>query len=130
LATNFESDSLDTVGLQWKDCRYRQRLIEAKASGRLISLEQFTGMTPQSVGPGASTLDAYAQSWGLFRYLLERHPDALKKYMSELASVWTPRQNPETLRRRFIAVFGPVRPLEEDFLRFVDRLPTSGTGVN
>jgi hypothetical protein len=50
--------------------------------------------------------------------------------MAELSSVWLPKQNTESLRRRFIAVFGPVKPLEEGFRRFIDRpyAAVGGTG--
>ena len=78
-------------------------------------------MTQWSGGQGAATREAYAQSWGFFHYLLESRPGDLKKYMAELSSGRLPRQNAESLRRRFIAVFGPVKPLEEDFLRCIDR---------
>ena len=120
LATNFEADSPDSVGLGRNDNRYGQRLIDAKAGGRLISLEQFVGMTDCPAGQGSATREAYAQAWGFFHYLLERHPGALKKYMAELSSMWLPQQNAESLRRRFIAAFGPVKPLEEDFRRSID----------
>ena len=121
LATNFEADSPESVGLGRQDSRYGPRLVEAKAGGRLIPLEQFVGMTEWSAGQGTATRDAYAESWGLFHYLLERHPVALKKYMAELSSVWLPPQNSESLRRRFIAAFGPIKPLEANFLRSVDK---------
>ena len=129
LATNFEADSPNAVGLKQEDSRYQQQLIEAKAGGRLIPLEEFVGMTEGPVGQKSATRDAYAQSWGMFRYLLESHPDALKKYMAETSSVWLPRQNAESLRRRFIAAFGPVIPLEKDFLRFVDGLHAAVRGT-
>jgi hypothetical protein len=118
LATNCEADSLDLVGLGHEDNRYQHRLSEAKAGGRLLPLNQFVGMTEYP--EGLATRDLYAQSWGFFHYLLQSHPFALKNYMAELSSVWLPQQNAESLRHRFIAVFGPVKPLEEDFLRFID----------
>lgn len=121
LAMNFESGALETVGLEWNDSRFEQRIADITASRRWIPLDQFAGMTSRSVGAGSATLDAYAQSCVFFRYLLERRPQDLKKYMAEMISVWNPQQSPEDLRRRFIAVFGPVRPLEEDFLRYVNK---------
>ncbi len=129
LATNFEADSSDSVGLGREDSRHRQRLAETKAGGRLIPLERFLGMTEWSAGQGSATRDAYAQSWGFFHYLLESHPVALKRYMAELSPVWLPQQNSQSLRRRFIAVFGPVKPLEEDFLRFIDRPHAAARGT-
>ncbi len=129
LATNFEADSSDSVSLGREDSRLRQRLIEAKAGGRLIPLEQFVAMTECPVGQGPATRDAYAQAWGLFRYLLESRPSALKKHLAELSSVWLPQQNTESLHRRFLAAFGPVKPLEEDFLRFISSPPGAAGGT-
>jgi hypothetical protein len=126
LATNFEADSVDSVGLGREESRYRQRLIEAKAGGRLIALERLAAMTDCPAGPASATRDAYAQAWGFFHYLMESRPGALKKYMADLSPAWLPRQNAESLRSRFIAVFGPVKPLEEDFLRFIDRPGAAG----
>jgi hypothetical protein len=129
LATNFEADSPNSVGLGREDSHYRQRLIEAKAGGRLIPLERFVGMTDWTAGLGSATRDAYAQSWGLFHFLLQSHPGELKKYLAELSPLWLPQQNAESLRRRFIAVFGPVKPLEEDFLRSIDQPHAAARGT-
>jgi hypothetical protein len=121
LATNFEADSADSVGLGRDDGRYRQRLVEARAGGRVITLERLVGMTECPAGSAPAIRDAYAQAWGLFHYLMERHPSALKRYMADLSPAWLPQQNGELLRIRFIAAFGPIKPLEEDFLRFIGR---------
>ncbi|MCY2928859.1 MAG: DUF1570 domain-containing protein [Planctomycetota bacterium] len=121
LATNFEADSPDSVGLGREEARYRQRLIEAKALGRLIPLERFLAMTEWNAGQGAATRYAYAQAWGLFHYLMATRPAALRAYMAELASPWLGPQDGESVRRRFVAAFGPAGPLEEDFRRSIDR---------
>jgi hypothetical protein len=121
LATNFEADSADSVGLGREDGRYRQRLVEARAGGRLITLERLAGLTECPAGSASAIRDAYAQAWGLFHYLMERHPGALKRYMADLSPAWLPQQSAELLRIRFIAAFGPIKPLEDDFLRFIGR---------
>ena len=128
LATNFEADSLDSLGLGLEDRVHRQRLSEAKAAGRLVPLDQFVGMTEWPAGrEGSATRDVYAQSWGLFHYLLQNRPSTLKKFMAELSLGWM--QDTNSLRRRFIAAFGPIKPLEDDFLRFIDGrdVPVRGT---
>jgi hypothetical protein len=40
-------------------------------------------------------------------------------WAGQLAPLWL-SQGDESLRSRFIAVFDPIKPLEEDFMRFID----------
>ena len=121
LATNFEADGADGVALGREDSRHRQRLIGAKRGGNLIAMEEFVGMTQCPAGQGAATREAYAQAWGFFRYLLETRPAAFRKYLAELSSPMLPQQTSASLRSRFVAIMGPIKPLEEGFLRFIDK---------
>jgi len=121
LATNFEADFSGPFDLDQGDTCHRCRLIDAKAGRRLIPLEQFVGMTELNPAQSQSACQTYAQAWGLFGYLLKNHPRELKRYMAELSSVWVGPQDSESLRRRFVAIFGPVSPLERDFQAYIDR---------
>jgi hypothetical protein len=111
LATNFEADESGAYGLSRSDAGYRSRLIQLKANGRLIPLSSFVRMMSLSSGQDQSARDAYAQAWGLFRYLFLHHRQELKEYISGWPKS---RQSPE---RRFAEVFGPIEPLERDFQR-------------
>jgi hypothetical protein len=117
LATNFEADSSGALGLGREEPLYRSRLVEAKARGRLIPLERFADMTELPAGGLPVTREVYAQAWGLFHYLLQYHRQELTQYMAGLSSRWSGQQS---LHDRFVAAFGPIEPLERDFLRFVD----------
>jgi hypothetical protein len=117
LATNFEADSSGALGLGREEPLYRDRLVEAKARGRLVGLEQFVGMTELPAGGSHTTREVYAQAWGFFHYLFQYHPRELRQYMADLAS---PLSGSQSLHNRFVAAFGPIEPIEKDFLRFVD----------
>lgn len=120
LATNFEAGDVGSCGLGQAGSIYMARLSAAKAGGRLIPLRQFLGLTEMTSG-GQATLDAYAQGWGLFRFLYQSHRKELREYMAGLASIWTLPQSSQSLVNRFIGVFGPIEPLERDFQRFIDQ---------
>ena len=122
LATNFEADYSRAYGLGPKDCCYRGRLLEAKAAGRWIPLPQFAAMADVHGGSDQATRDAYAQAWGLFRYLLLRKPQQLTRYMSSLSATGLWDHGPQSLDRRFVGAFGPIGPLEADYQRFIDQL--------
>lgn len=118
LATNFEAPSPQSCGLEAKGSRYQSRLAQAKAGRRLMPLEQFIAMTTMSAAQERSAGECYAQAWGLFRYLMQTHRPWLRQYMAELASPWSAGESPASMRSHFIRVFGPIEPLEKDFLRF------------
>lgn len=125
LATNFEAGPSGTVGLGQTSSNYDRRLASAKAGGRVTRLDRFIGMTEITSGSGEATLDAYAQAWGLFHFLLESRRGQLIAYMRDLAS---PRLIPldgQGAARRFVAAFGPIDQVEAEFLRFIDHLPAA-----
>lgn len=117
LATNFEADSPTSLGLNQTQSRYLSRLADAKAGGRLIPLDRLLAMTEISGSADQATRDAYAQAWGLFHFLLRNHPAELRRYMADIAGSWG-HQSGDSLRRQFISTFGPLEPLEKEFLRF------------
>lgn len=107
LATNFEADGSGAMGLGREDARYRLRLAEAKEAGRLIPLEQFVGMTELAAGGAEATKDAYAQAWGLFRYLYEHRREQLRRYVLEAGAGGEAAV-------RFAACFGEIGALERE----------------
>jgi len=119
LATNFEAGDGGACGLGPKQCCHNPRLVSAKASGRMISLDRFTGITDVG-GGGQSTTDAYAQAWGLFHFLLQRHPQQLRQYMAALKQGG--RSDGQSLRCTFEATFGPTDAVERDFRQYIDQL--------
>ena len=127
LATNFEADCSGSYGLARQVSRYRSRLAEVRARGRLMPLEQFVGMAEPPVGRDQALRDSYAQAWGLFHFLLQHRREQLKGYMSSLAASPGGRLDAGSLRRGFIDAFGPVESLERDFLRSIDGTPGGGT---
>ncbi|MFB3892532.1 MAG: DUF1570 domain-containing protein [Phycisphaerae bacterium] len=120
LAANFEADGTGSYGLGQQVSRYRGRLGQAKAGGRLIPMERFLDMTDAPSGSQQAIRDAYAQAWGLFNYLLARRRGDLRNYMAGLG----PRSalGGPSLKREFAAAFGPIDALEKDYLSFINGL--------
>jgi hypothetical protein len=120
LATNFEADSSGSYGLAQQASRYRGRLADIKARGRMVPLGQFTGMINAPAGHEQEIRDAYAQAWGLFAFLLQHRREQLKGYMASLAGAPLGYQDSPSLRRGFMATFGPIDLLEKEFVSFID----------
>jgi len=119
LATNFEADASGAFGL---DPRTLSPLPPGRRQGRpqIDPAEQLHRHDGTVLCRGQSTQDAYAQAWGLFHFLLANHRDGLRRYMADLTGVQFARVDSQSLQRRFIDDFGPIEPLEKDFLRFID----------
>lgn len=126
LATNFEADLPADINLGRDDPGYRDRLALTKASGGLIPLEQFVTMTQP---PASTARQAYAQAWGLFHYLFERRREQLRDYLALSARAPVGEPGERALRQRFVACFGEIAPLQEEFLRFVDESKTDPPAV-
>jgi plasmid stabilization system protein ParE len=84
-------------------------------------------MTEMRGGSDQATRDAYAQAWGLFRYLLQRRPQQLARYMSALAAAGRWDQGSPSLGGRFVEAFGPIALLEADYHRFIGQLSCGQT---
>ena len=128
LATNFEADSPDEVGLGRPSPVYQARLSEAKAAGQMIPLDQFVAITQLPASPARATRQAYAQAWGLFHYLFEHRRAQLRAYLSACAEAAPGDPGPDAMRQRFVDCFGEIAPLQEEFLRFVDSPEAAGPG--
>ena len=90
-------------------------------------MEQFAAMTDVQGGSGLATRDAYAQAWGLFRYLLQRKPQQLTQYMSSLAAAGRWERGSTSPDRRFVEAFGPIAAVEADYQRFLGQLSRGQT---
>jgi hypothetical protein len=106
-------DRVNRTQLQsWKQYRSRRR------EGALVELISADGRF------NTGTLDAYAESWALSFFLLEKQPRDYAAYLQRLAAipVFQDRTSAERLAD-FTGVFGTnFRLLEARFLRFMDEL--------
>ena len=128
LATFFEPCALSEAQRGRYVSRSRQ-LAELGAADKLIPLSQLAVMTgPDALAISAS--DAYAQYWGLMTFLLERRPEALNAYLSDLAQQPLGRRSSASLRNEFIAHFGRIDTLEEQWRQFVASLKTQGSTMD
>jgi hypothetical protein len=96
----------------WKQYRSRRK------DGALVELISTDGRF------STGTLDAYAESWALSFFLLEKQPRDYAAYLQRLAAlpVFRDRSSVERLAD-FTAVFGTnFRLLEARYLRFMDEL--------
>ncbi len=97
---------------------------EARRAGRLLPFEflntfrmgSFPGITTQS------QLYAYAQSWALCHFLMQRYPDRFLVFQDHLARE-RPKNQDEELRWFVDAMGTDQRALEAEFFQYVDSLP-------
>ncbi|MCY2927233.1 MAG: DUF1570 domain-containing protein, partial [Planctomycetota bacterium] len=87
--------------------------------GELIGLEELVSLTAPPAG-AAPTRRAYAQAWGLFHYLFQCRREQLRKYLSVSAQAPAGEPGSQEFRQRFVACFGEIAPLQDEFLRFID----------
>jgi hypothetical protein len=95
---------------------------QAIVRDQLIPLEQFVTMTSADAKATQSVSVAYAQSWGLFHFLFTQHPEALRKYITDLAAQTVGKRDETFLRKQFIEAFGPTETLQPQFIRFIREL--------
>lgn len=120
LATNFEADTPDGVGLGRDAPLYQARLAQAKAAGKLMPLADFAAMTQLPAGsPAQATREAYAQAWGLFHYLFAHRREQLRAYMKISAEASPGDPGESQLRERFVSCFGEIAALQEEFHRSI-----------
>jgi hypothetical protein len=112
LATAFEINARQTLGPGAANPRRREGLLDAWRADRLIGLERFVAMMRIDTASQTSIRQAYGQAWGLFRYLLNKRPEAVKAYMQRLRHAGPGRRRAEDFRRDFEQAFGPVSEVE------------------
>ena len=121
LATYFEQSMFSNY---FESSRYasirKKGLIKAYSQKKLIPLDEFISMTSlnETVGP----VDAYAQAWGFYTFLIENNKSSLKTYLSRLYKLESGWIDEQTLYNIFIDSFGSTSDLNPKWTHFVDHL--------
>lgn len=97
---------------------------QARTTNQVLPLEflntfrigSFSGMATQSA------LYAYAQSWALCHFLMHRYSEGFLAYLDRLAREH-PAEGQDTLAWLLQAVGREQRPLEQEFLAYLDQFP-------
>jgi hypothetical protein len=101
-----------------------ESLEEARRNGQMLPLEflnvfkigSFRGMTTHS------KMYAYAQSWALVHFLMQRYPEGFLAYLDRVAGE-QPQDDEDTLEWLLEAVGQDQRSLEREFLAHVEAFP-------
>lgn len=99
-----------------------------------ILAQESTLATPRTLvewqvvkGDGKTVLRLYAQSWALFRLLMEERPAALRRYLDLVRE----RKTPDHRLTDFRAAFGAdLGELEKPYLAYVNRLVSQNAAKN
>ena len=121
LATAFEEDPADPASAAETGARCR-RLLDARAVNTLIPMTDFSIMTRIPMDDMGRVYDAYAQAWGFYTFLFEKHRAELNHYVARLHSLAPGRRSPDRMRREFTDSFGPAKPLEKQWSEHLDSL--------
>lgn len=97
-------------------------LRRARDADRLLPLDRFVALTRPPTTGDITLAETYAQSWSLFHYLFASQPANLRQYMQNLAALAPGRRSMPTLRREFVAAFGPIDATHEAWQAHVDEL--------
>jgi hypothetical protein len=115
LATNFEAEDSAAHG----DSVRASRLRELARRGNLMPLEDLIVLT-RPAGDAAEIWAQYLQAWGLFRMLVQNHPDQMRKYLANLASMSPGRRSREAIAAEFTTAFGTVESVQGQWVRFAN----------
>lgn len=122
LATNFESLWWDAPLGPLASNPYRQeQLCTAVATGRLLDLAELVTQVAPPVDDPAAIDAIYAQSWALFRFLVNDQPEQLQAYFAALADEPAHKLRPSRLAHIFRKTFGEPADLEDRWQAFVRR---------
>lgn len=123
LATNFELQHADgELGPAADNASRRERLVRLKQDEELQPLSTFVWITRPPTGDAVATDAAYAQSWGLFRFLYEKHRTALSNYLATVRELPRGGRDRYTLRGEFTDAFGPIAAIESEWHAWIDEL--------
>lgn len=125
LATNFESDSVESAGMARENLRRLRQLRQAHEDGRLMSLEGFVTLVSIPPSRAATVNDLYAQAWGLFSFLFKNRRMELRYYISSLAQVGTEPRETKVMLREFTDAFGSLERIERSWLRYLESSPAN-----
>ncbi len=124
LAMYFEA----TVDMQWEGpgalptARLR-RVARSVREGTWIPLARLVTTDSLFDQGGRRSLVAYDTAWSLFHFLAERRHDRLFDYLANLSLRISAEPDPPATRLRDIEVaFGPLRLLQQAWLRYVESL--------
>ncbi len=122
LATNFEADALEDIGVgKWNAPRFRQ-LMRAMDHDRLMPLEQFVALVQIPADRADSANDLYAQSWGLFNFLLKTRGEQLRTYMTAINCRDDDTRVRSALSNAFTSAFGSPAQLERPWLAYLNAM--------
>lgn len=123
LATNFELASPEgRFGPEYDNPSRRRHMISALERGELVSLTEMAGLSRVPTHDPRRVTVTYAQSWAMFKFLFQRRPEQLRRYLGSLAVLPPGARSSEAMRREFVAAFGSVGDLEMEWADFLDGL--------
>jgi hypothetical protein len=121
LATYFEQSMFSEY---FKTSRYasirKKGLITIYKQKKLIPLNEFISMS--SLNETVPAVNAYAQAWGLFQFLIENNRNSLKKYLASLYKREPGWRDEQTLSNEFIKSFGSPEELNTHWMMFLEQL--------
>ena len=122
LATNFEADAFGRITPGGANSFRLRTLTGAFEHDRLVPIEEFITLSRINPGEDRSISDIYAQCWGFFAFLMEHHQPQLVKYLQRLAVMDKGYRNEWSMRREFVACFGPVSQIEQKWQEHLRRV--------
>lgn len=122
LATMFELNQQRALGPAAANPRRRETLLQAHQAGALPPLNEFVAQTRIDTSDAQAVRRSYAHAWGLFRFLLEHQPDAMRDYLQKLKAAPYGKRTPRALRHDFVEAFGAMAEVKEAWQRWLTRL--------
>jgi hypothetical protein len=118
VSTNFECDSADSIKFCGPNKPRAERLASLAKGGRLMSLDRLVRLVQVPACTAAGQDDYYAQAWGLFNFLYNRHRPELKTYLGYMGRQRLGYRDGESLAAEFQRAFGGMAALEADWQAF------------
>ena len=120
LATFFEQSMFSEYFVSSRYSSIRKNgLVKVYRHKKLIPFDRFISMT--SFDESVSAVDAYAQAYGLFSFLIENNTDSLKKYLANLYKLESGGIDKQMLYSEFIKAFGSPEELNSKWIEFLRR---------
>jgi hypothetical protein len=119
LATSLEADTVDSVGMAGENSRRLRQLHRAHETGRLMKTKEFVTLVSISATQAPAANDLYAQAWGFFRFLLQKHPAELRDYLKALTAANAEPRPVEVMLQEFTDAFGSVSAIDQEWTDYV-----------